>query len=136
MADFVVDASSMVEYLLETSIGMRVAEIIEDAQLIAPEIMDAEVMSTLRGAVLNGRLEPSRAEAVIASLSQAPIERVSHQGLSLLAWRYYQNVSAYDAFYLAVAHINDIPLITCDGRLARASGLNVEVRYIPLPSSN
>ena len=122
----------MVEYLLETPAGHRVARMIEDSQLIAPELIDAEVMSTLRGAVLNGRLEPARAEMIIATLSQTPIERVSHRTLSLLAWRYYQNVSAYDAFYLAVAHINGIPLVTCDGRLARAASLNVDVRYIPI----
>ena len=131
MADFVIDASSMVEYLLGTSAGASVAGIIEDAQLVAPELIDAEVMSTLRGAVLNGRLEPARAEAIIATLSQAPIERVSHRTLSLLAWRYYQNVSAYDAFYLALARVNGIPLVTCDGRLARAARDNVDVRYIP-----
>lgn len=132
MAEFVIDASSVVEYFLETPAGVRVAEIIEDAQLIAPELIDAEVMSTLRGAVLNGKLEPARAETIISILSQAPIERVSHRTLSLMAWRYYQNVSAYDAFYLILAEVNDIPLVTCDGRLARATSLNVDIRYVPI----
>ena len=122
----------MFEYLLKTPTGLRVATIIEGAQLVAPEVMDAEVMSTIRGEVLNGRLEPAYAETIISRLSQAPIERISHRALSLSAWRYYQNVSAYDSFYLAAARVNGIPLITCDGRLARASGLDVEVRYIPL----
>ena len=117
---------------METPAGMRVADLIADARLAAPEVMDAEVLSVLRGKVLNGILEPVRAERIIAHLSQASIERISHRGLSLLAWRYYQNASAYDAFYLAAAYARGIPLITCDGRLSRASGVDVEVIYIPL----
>ena len=63
MTRYVIDASVAVEYLLKTPIGLAIAELIERAALIAPELLDAEVLSALRGAVLGGRLEEGRALA-------------------------------------------------------------------------
>ena len=127
---YVVDASVAVEYLLRTPLGLTVAGVIEDAGLVAPELMDAEVLSVLRRAVLNGHLEPPRARMALDDLADWPIERISHRGLARLAWQYYQNVSAYDAFYIAAARAHGLPVLTADGRLSRASGLGVVVQNI------
>lgn len=127
---YVVDASVAVEYLLRTPLGLTVAGVIEDAGLVAPELMDAEVLSVLRQAVLNGYLEPTRARMALDDLAAWPIDRISHRGLARLAWQYYQNVSAYDAFYIAAAHVHGLPVLTADGRLSRASGLGVVVQNI------
>ena len=62
MTGLVVDASVAVEYLLRTPLGMTVANTLDRASLVAPELMDAEVLSVLRRAVLNGVLEEARAE--------------------------------------------------------------------------
>ena len=123
MTRYVVDASVAVEYLLRTPLGLTAADIIESASLVAPELIDAEVLSVLRRAVLGGRLDEARAEMAVDDLTHWPVDRISHRSLARLAWHYYQNVSVYDAFYVAAARAQGLPLLTAGGRLARASGL-------------
>lgn len=130
MSRYAVDASVAVEYLLRTPLGLAVADLFADAALAAPELLDAEVLSVLRRAVLQGRIEEARARMVIEDLLRWPLERISHRALAPLAWQYYRNVSAYDAFYVAAARALGIPLITADGRLSRASGLGVVVQQV------
>ena len=76
---------------------------IDNASLVAPELIDAEVLSVLRRQVLGGKLEEARARLPISALLLWPIERISHRILAPLAWEHYQNISAYDAFYVAAA---------------------------------
>ena len=123
MTRYVVDASVAVEYLLRTSLGLTLADMIGSASLVAPELIDTEVLSVLRRAVLGGRLDEARAEMAVDDLTHWPVDRISHQSLGRLAWSYYQNVSACDAFYVAAARAHGLSLLTADGRLARASGL-------------
>ena len=130
MTDYVIDASVAVEYLLKTPIGLAMAGTLNSGSLVAPEMIDAEVLSTLRREVLGGRLEEVRAWEAIDDLLVWPIERISHRSLASLAWEHYQNISAYDAFYVAAARARDLPLITADGRLSRASGLGIVVQHI------
>ena len=56
----VVDASVAVEYLLRTALGRRVGPRIEQAELLAPELLEAEVLAVLRRAHLAGRLGEAR----------------------------------------------------------------------------
>ena len=130
MSRYIVDASVAIEYLLRSPLGLTVAEMIEGASLAAPELMDAEVLSVLRRAVLNGHLEEARAEMVIGDLLQWPVDRISHRALAPLAWQYRRNVSAYDAFYVAAARARGFPLMTADGRLSRSPGLGVVVQHV------
>ena len=130
MTGYVIDASVAVEYLLRTSLGRAVADMIESVFLAAPELMDAEILSVLRRAVLKGHLEETRALLAIDDLADWPVDRISHQFLARSAWQYHRNVSAYDGFYLAAAHALDLPLLTADGRLSRTSGLGVVVQNV------
>ena len=130
MSRYVVDASVAVEYLLRTPLGLTVADTIGSASLAAPELLDAEILSVLRRAVLNGELAEARARMVVDDLLRWPVDRLSHRTLAPLAWRYRHNVSAYDAFYVAAACMRDFPLMTTDGRLSRSPGLDVVVQYI------
>lgn len=132
MPGYVLDASAVVEYLLQTPAGLTVAELITDAELAAPELLDPEVMSSLRRRVLGGMLTEGRALRILDELADLPIERVAHRSLIRIAWRLYRNVSAYDALYVTLARILEFALLTTDGRLARASGLGISVRYVPL----
>jgi predicted nucleic acid-binding protein len=127
---YIVDASIAVEYLLRTQLGLTVAETLDSAALAAPELLDAEVLSVLRRAVLQGRIDEPRAQMVVNDLARWPVDRISHRVLAQLAWQHRRNVSAYDAFYVAAARACGVPLLTADGRLARASGLNVVVQHI------
>ena len=130
MTGYVVDASVAVEYLLRTPVGLAAANLIDDALLVAPELMDAKVLSVLRRAVLHGHLAEARALMALDDLATWPVERISHQSLTRLAWQHHQNVSAYDAFYIAAARTHGLSLLTADGRLSRAAGLGVEVQHI------
>ena len=130
MTRYVIDASVAVEYLLKTPVGRAMADLIERAALIAPELLDAEVLSALRGAVLGGRLDEARALAALDDLADWPLDRIPNRALARLAWRHLHNVSAYDAFYVAAARAHNATLLTADGRLSRASGLGVVVQHV------
>ncbi|MCY3576933.1 MAG: type II toxin-antitoxin system VapC family toxin [bacterium] len=132
MTGYVVDASVAIEYLLRTPLGIALADTMEEASLAAPEMLDAEVMSVLRRAVLTGCLDEARAVMALSDLALWPIDRVSHRALALLAWEHYSNISAYDAFYVATARALGVPLLTADGRLARSTGLDIAVHHIQM----
>ena len=113
MSDYVVDASVAVEYLLKTPVGLAMADTLDSDLLAAPELIDAEVLSVLRRQVLGGRLEEARARLAISALLLWPIERISHRSLAPLAWEHYQNISAFDAFYVAAARAPGPPPADC-----------------------
>lgn len=106
------------------------SDTLDNSSLVAPDLIDAEVLSALRREVLGRRVEESHARMVIEALLVWPCERISHRLLAPFAWEHYQHVSAYDAFYVAAARVRDIPLLTADGRLSRASGLGIAVQYV------
>ena len=68
MTRYVIDASAAVEYLLRTRLGRSVAGDIEHAFLIAPELLDVEVLSALRRAVLHKRIAASVAQTALDDL--------------------------------------------------------------------
>ena len=131
MKRYVIDASVAVEYLLRTPAGLQVTPLLNDAFLMAPELMDVEVISALRRAVAKKNIAETRAVAAIEDLSDWQIDRISHRALARLAWRYRHNASAYDAFYVATARLYDVPLLTADGPLSRAPGLDVVLHNVP-----
>ena len=130
MSRYVVDASAAAEYLLRTSLGLKVANIIERGFLLAPELLDVEVLSVFRRAVLRRQLNEQRALRAIEDLMDWPIDRIPHRSLVWAAWQHRNNLSAYDAFYVAAARLSDAPLITADGPLARAPSLGIIVENV------
>jgi predicted nucleic acid-binding protein len=126
----VVDASAAVEYLLQTTLGMRAAALIEDADVFAPELLDAEVLAVIRREVLAGRLKEKRAAEAVMDLRDWGIERLSHRLLLDVAWELRGHVTAYDALYVAAARARDAALVTADGPLARAPALGVVVHNV------
>jgi predicted nucleic acid-binding protein len=98
--------------------------------LFAPELLDVEVLSMLRRAVLTGRLDGRRAVAALEDLVDWPVERIPHRTLVATAWGLRTNLSAYDAFYVAAAQQSGATLMTADGPMARAPKLGVAVHNI------
>jgi predicted nucleic acid-binding protein len=127
---YVVDASAAAEYLLRTSLGLKVANIIEGGLLLAPELLDVEVLSVFRRAVLRRQLNEQRALRAIEDLMDWPIDRIPHRSLVWAAWQHRNNLSAYDEFYVAAARLSDAPLITADRPLARAPSLGIIVENV------
>ena len=130
--EHVIDASAAFEYLLNTPKGQRIAELIQDIPPIAPEMLDAEVLSALRSAVMRGEIDEAQALTALEDLADWPIERVSHRYLARSAWQFRHNVSPYDALYIALAHQRGITVLTTDEALANAPAtvLGVPVQYV------
>ena len=122
--------SAAVEYLLRTPIGLKLADLIAGAFILAPELLDVEVLSVLRRAVLRQQLAEQRAWLALEDLLVWPIDRLAHTVLIREAWQHRHNVSAYDAFYVAAARLYDASLLTTDGPLARAPALGIVVQNI------
>lgn len=95
----------------------------------APDLLDAEVGSALRGVVRRQTEDADRAAEALGELQALPIHRVSHERLAQFAWLLRDNVSFYDGLYVALAQLLEQPLLTFDRRLARA-GLDVEVEVL------
>ncbi|MCU0270266.1 MAG: type II toxin-antitoxin system VapC family toxin [Acidimicrobiales bacterium] len=89
---------------------------------ICPHLADSEVVHTLRRQVLRGDLDVGAAERMIHVWQRLGIERVGVSGLLVRVWQLRENLSAYDATYVALAEALESPLVTADGRLARAPG--------------
>ena len=125
------DASITVEYLLGTRRGRVAAQVLEADDLVAPELLDAEVLSVLRRAVLHGEVPAAVAASTLDRLVAWPVRRVPHAPLVQRAFALRANYSAYDALYVAVAELFQAPILTCDGRLSRAPSLaQVEIRNV------
>lgn len=133
MSRYVIDASAATEYLLRTSLGLKLVDILEDATLLAPELLDVEVMSVLRRAVLRREITEQRAALALDDLADWGVDRIPHLRLLRVAWQHRNNVSAYDAFYVAVARLANATLLTIDGPLSRAPSLGITVENINLP---
>jgi len=62
-----------------------------------------------------------------APLAALPLRRVPHLPLLARAWELRDNLSAYDASYVALAEALRTVLVTADGRIKRASGVNCQI---------
>ena len=125
----VLDASVVVELVLGTEIGTHVRRRLSDPQisLHSPELVDLEVLNVLRRYVNVGAAEPARAAAALCRLNELDLQRHRHGPMRERIWAWRANLSAYDAAYVALAEFMDAPLLTTDGRLARAPGLWIPV---------
>ena len=121
----VVDAGALTELVLGRPAGDVVGEHLVHHRFAvhAPHLVDVEVLSALRRLVASGETNVERAGEAIADLQDLPIERYPHDILVTRIWQLRENFSAYDASYVALAEgVSDepVPLLTADGRLARA----------------
>jgi predicted nucleic acid-binding protein len=116
----VVDASAVLEVLLNTSAGARVAErlFVTGETLHAPDLLDLEVAQVLRRYALAGELDSARGLEALADLADLPLTRYPHDLLLPRIWELRGNVTAYDAAYLALAEALAVPLVTRDAALA------------------
>jgi predicted nucleic acid-binding protein len=88
----------------------------------APAHIDAEIASALRGLGRASRAVDRAAPRALAHLAGFPLRRMPIAPLLERMWQLRANVTAYDAAYIALAEHLDCALITCDAKLAAASG--------------
>ena len=121
----VLDASSVVAVLLYRGPGAeRIRERIESPgeSLHVPHLMDLEVLHALRRQALRGALSPGRGAEALEDLASIMLVRYPHTSLMERIWELRENLTAYDAAYVALAEALDAPLVTMDARLAQAPG--------------
>lgn len=119
----VLDASAVVDWLLQTAAGPRIeARIYSRAEALhAPELLDLEVTQVLRRLSREGTVSVARAQAAIEDLADLRVRRYSHAVLLPRIWDLRHNLSAYDAAYVALAEKLDAALLTRDAGLASAA---------------
>ena len=120
----VLDASAATDFLLCLGdrglwVGERLAGIPEIA---VPALLDIEVAVALRGLMRGRVVSARRATEALDDLVALPARRYPHGGLLDRVWQLRGAMSAYDASYVALAKALDVPLVTTDARLARATG--------------
>jgi predicted nucleic acid-binding protein len=129
----VIDASAFLEVLLRSRSGLAVEVLLENT--MAPDLLDAEVFHRLVRAEQSGALQPTQLDERLALLSDAPIERVPCRELLTTARRFATAMSGYDAFYASLAASLQCPLVTTDGRLARAATTQFGLTVTHVPTS-
>lgn len=97
----------------------------------APEMMDLEVCNVVRKMVLRGEARRGDATEMIRDIRDAPVLRVGHRHLVDRVWELRDDVTAYDASYIALAEAVGVPLLTCDTRISRAGGHRAQVEVYP-----
>lgn len=124
----VVDASVMIEALVGNPVTQ---DALTGVALYAPYLIDSEVLHAFRRQVLAGRLSSDAALLALGTLRTLGLTRYPSFALYERMWELRDNVSAYDATYVAVAEALGCPLVTADARLAGAPGVRCSITLVP-----
>jgi predicted nucleic acid-binding protein len=123
----VVDASVVVAALVDTGrAGAWAESVLMSGSLAAPHLMPVEVANILRRTVAAGEVSADVAALAHADLLALRVEHFPYEPFADRVWAMRDNVTAYDAWYVAVAESLGAPLATLDARLSRAAGPRCE----------
>lgn len=132
----VVDASIVVRLLLNRAPDQPLrSRVASERRLHAPALIDAEVASAVRGLLLSSapgtHIDRARAEAMMEDFAGLTLVRYAMQPLQMRVIELRDNLTAYDAFYVALAETLDLPLLTDDRKFARNPGHHAHVETWP-----
>lgn len=95
-----------------------------------PHLVDSEVAHSLRAQLLRGVIDAADGKRVLQRWARLGLQRFSAVGLLDRIWQLRENLTAYDATYIALAEALDCSLVTADARLARAPGPTCPVTVV------
>lgn len=124
----VLDASAALSSLLNAGPARQA---LADEQLHAPHLIDSEVASGLRRHVGTRRIAAEAGWAALGAWRRLGLTRYAVHGLLDRVWELRENLSAYDAGYVALAESLDCSLVTADARLSRAPNLRCTITVVP-----
>lgn len=128
----VVDASAMLEVLLRTPASAAAEQRLFGAgeTVHAPHLLDVEVAQVVRRYAATGQVEEERCRLALEDLAEFPLRRYPHDVLVPRIWQLRNNLTAYDAVYVALAEALEAQLLTRDQRLAAAAGHHARIALV------
>jgi predicted nucleic acid-binding protein len=121
----VIDASALVDLVVQSERAPAVTQAVGATDMVAPDVVNPEVLSILRRLERTGELTAREAVQAVDDLIDAPVRRFSTRPLLAEAWMLRANVTAADALYVVLARVLRCPLVTAERKLSRAPGLGV-----------
>jgi predicted nucleic acid-binding protein len=110
--------------------GLRFRQRLYDEQLAAPDLLRVEVQSVIRRQLHVGTIDVTQADQAVTDLLDLPITVYPTAPLLLRCWQLRDNLTSYDACYVALAETLGCILLTADTRLLRAPGTRCPIEVI------
>jgi predicted nucleic acid-binding protein len=126
----VIDASALVDLIMRWRSAPVAVRFHEHEYAHVPVTIDAEVLHALRKHTFSGAVDSEHIEAALKLLNSPALVRHPVQPLARRIWSLRQNITTYDAAYVALAESLGFPLLTRDARLSRSSGHAATIEYI------
>lgn len=127
----VVDASVLVTALADDGPdGVHMRGRLAGERLVAPHLVDVEVVSAWRRLAAAGLLDERRAGLARDDLRDLPLRRVAHTPLVERCWSLRDTLTTYDAAYVALAELLGVVLVTSDAKLATAPGPTCPIEVV------
>lgn len=127
MITFVLDTSAAIELFVRDETNPDLRRRVMTGSGVVPELIDLESANVLRKMVLRGEIAAGEAREALGEIRDSPLTRISHRPLIDRVWELRDNITAYDAAYVTLAELFEVPILTCDAKLARSSGHDVEI---------
>ena len=124
----VVDTSAVIAVVAGAAQVLRLKRRLnDDTDLHAPHLIDVEVLSALRRMLIAGQISELKAETARLHFSELALTRYPHHRLADRIWALRNNITSYDAAFVALSEALDVPLVTCDTRLAASAGHSAKI---------
>jgi predicted nucleic acid-binding protein len=128
----VIDASAVIELLLNSPAGAKVADriFIEGESLHVPHLLDLEVAQVLRRYALSREITAQRASQALDDFNDLRLHRYAHFDFIPRIWELRTSMTAYDAAYVCLAEALNATLLTCDIKLRNSHGHTARIELV------
>ena len=128
----VADASVLVAVLVDSGReGKWSEDAVAERSLAGPELALAEASNILRRLEQARKISRLEANSAHRDLLRLDLELFPFAPFADRVWALRNNLSSYDAWYVALAEVLNCPLVTIDRKLSRASGPRCEILVPP-----